>query len=150
MQMIKFHQELFCNDSALVVAVVASIRNRQIIRNSRDCARTRWTPKRRSGRRRSRRRRGDENEDDKHGDKDNEDEDDDPNMPAKSDVTSRPFRNNIVFSIRFSNTILENDEEDEVDDVDQDGGNEDDKHGDEDNDDEDDDPKMQATTRCYF
>ena len=43
----------------------------------------------------------DDNGDDKDGDEDNEDEDDDAKMPAKNDVISRPFRNNMAFSSCF-------------------------------------------------
>ena len=53
----------------------------------------------------------DDNGDDKDGDEDNEDEDDDAKMPAKNDVISRPFRNNMAFSSCFPKQDGEDGEE---------------------------------------
>ena len=67
----------------------------------------------------------------------------------KSDVISRPFRNNIVFCLCFPNAAAgakantaktTNDDNDHGDDA----------NGDEDNEDEDDDSKIPAEKRCYF
>ena len=53
----------------------------------------------------------DDNGDDKDGDEGNEDEDDDAKMPAKNDVISRPFRNNIILFLCFPKQDGEDGEE---------------------------------------